>query len=117
MIHMRYLLNVIFIFNIALKAMKKIAGLLTSRYFSAGLIIDYGEEHAFTDSLRSIRNQKQYKGDDILKYPGECDLSAYVNFKALKYIVDGFQYLKHKGVIHQGFFLQLMGIDERYYLL
>jgi NADH dehydrogenase [ubiquinone] 1 alpha subcomplex assembly factor 7 len=93
--------------------MKQIAGLLNSRYFSAGLIIDYGEEHAFSDSLRAIRQQKQYKGDDILKYPGECDLSAYVNFKALKYIVDGYEHLKHKGVIHQGFFLQFMGIEDR----
>lgn len=97
--------------------MKQIAGLLVSRQYSAGLIIDYGEERAFTDSLRAIRKQIQYKGDDVLKYPGECDLSAYVNFKALKYVVDGFGYLKHKGVIPQAFFLELMGIEERYFVL
>lgn len=93
--------------------MKQIAGLLSSRQFSAGLIIDYGEERAYTDSLRAIRQQKQYKGDDVLMYPGECDLSAYVNFKALKYVVDTFGYLKHRGVMHQAIFLEIMGIEER----
>jgi SAM-dependent MidA family methyltransferase len=97
--------------------MKTISGLLASRYMSAGLFIDYGEEHAFSDSLRAIKNQKQFKGDDVLKYPGECDLSGYVNFKALQSVIDNLGFLKHKGCLQQGFFLEFMGIGERYEFL
>jgi len=90
-----------------------ISHLLSSRKQSASLIIDYGEENAFPNSLRGILNQKQYKDENILKYSGECDLSAYVNFQMLKHVVKNFRDLQCRGVLEQGVFLELMGIKSR----
>lgn len=87
--------------------------LLSSSKKSAGLIIDYGEEHGFSNSLRGIKEQKLYKDSDILKHTGECDLSAYVNFRALKNAVSHFKGLRVGGVMMQGDFLELMGIRDR----
>lgn len=53
---------------------------LIAKINGAALIIDYGEDHAFTDSIRGIRKHKFIREKDILQYPGECDLSVYVNF-------------------------------------
>jgi NADH dehydrogenase [ubiquinone] 1 alpha subcomplex assembly factor 7 len=75
-----------------------------------GLIIDYGEDHAFTNSFRAIKEQKIYKDHDILKYTGECDLTSYVNFRALKNVVNRFFGLKVGGLLTQHDFLGAMGI-------
>jgi NADH dehydrogenase [ubiquinone] 1 alpha subcomplex assembly factor 7 len=75
-----------------------------------GLIIDYGEDHAFSNSFRAIKNQKIYKDQDILKHTGECDLTSYVNFKALKSVVHRFNGLKVGGLMKQHDFLGAMGI-------
>ena len=47
----------------------------------AVLVIDYGEDHAFSDSVRAIRRHKYLSKQDLLDYPGEADLSVYVNFE------------------------------------
>lgn len=56
---------------------------LISKRNGAMLAIDYGENQAFSDSIRGIRRHKFIKNEDILEYPGEIDLSAYVNFAHL----------------------------------
>jgi SAM-dependent MidA family methyltransferase len=43
--------------------------------------MDYGENQGFSDSVRAIRNHKFVK--NVLDFPGEVDLSAYVNFLSL----------------------------------
>ena len=91
-----------------------ISHLLGSRKKASSLIIDYGEEAAFSNSLRGILKQRIYKDDDILKYSGECDLSAYVNFQMLKNVIKNFRNLQCRGVLEQGIFLELLGIKSRY---
>ena len=81
---------------------------------STGLLIDYGEDHAFTDSFRAIKDQKIYKNEDILKYTGEADLTSYVNFKAIKNVVYKFNSLKVGGILTQHDFLGAMGAMQLY---
>ena len=46
-----------------------------------GLIIDYGENHSFSNSFRALKNHKLIKDDDeILQNIGNIDLTSYVNF-------------------------------------
>lgn len=45
--------------------------------------IDYGDEGAFVDSVRAIKDHKYIPAPYFWQMPGECDLSAYVNFGAL----------------------------------
>ena len=51
----------------------------------AVLAIDYGEEGPLGDTLEAIKNHKFVH---ILDSPGEADLSAYVDFGALRQIID-----------------------------
>jgi SAM-dependent MidA family methyltransferase len=47
----------------------------------AALIVDYGEDHAFANSFRGIKNHQLIKDwDRIIKLVGTLDLTAYVNF-------------------------------------
>ena len=48
------------------------------------LIIDYGEDQALTDSIRAIRKHKYISKEEMLRNPGKADISAYVNFMALR---------------------------------
>jgi NADH dehydrogenase [ubiquinone] 1 alpha subcomplex assembly factor 7 len=94
--------------------MYSICYLLATTRLSQALICDYGEDQAFSNSFRAIKKQKLYKGDDILKYTGECDLSFYVNFKALKKVVSTYHgNLKFGGLMKQGDFLEVMQMYER----
>ena len=62
---------------------------LISKVGGGVLSIDYGEDHAFSDSIRGISNHKYLKNlDELLEVPGEADISAYVNFKALKEVAE-----------------------------
>lgn len=56
---------------------------LINKNNGAALVFDYGENHALQDSVRGIWNHKYIPNDQILDFPGEIDLSAYVNFMAL----------------------------------
>ena len=57
---------------------------IISRSGGCILNVDYGEEGSFTDSIRAIKDHKYVPAPYFWQIPGECDLSAYVNFSALK---------------------------------
>lgn len=45
------------------------------------MIIDYGEDHAFSDSFRGVKEHKLVKDwNEIISMVGTLDLTAYVNF-------------------------------------
>ena len=47
----------------------------------AGLVVDYGEDHSFSNSFRGFMEHKLIKDwDTILKNVGQMDLTSYVNF-------------------------------------
>jgi SAM-dependent MidA family methyltransferase len=76
----------------------------------AALIIDYGhEESGFGDTLQAVRG---HRFADILADPGAADLSAHVDFAALKReaVAAG---LKAYGPMPQGEFLLKLGLGER----
>ena len=46
------------------------------------LIIDYGEDHGFSNSFRGVKNHEIVKDEErILNNIGNIDLTAYVNFR------------------------------------
>ena len=69
------------------------------------LIIDYGQEGSGA-SLQAVRG---HRGADILDRPGETDLSAHVDFKALAEATG----LPCFGPVGQGAFLRRLGIMQR----
>ena len=74
--------------------------------------MDYGEEQAFQNSLRGIHKHKYVNEKEMLRRPGEVDLSAYVNFSAIREVARKEQL--HVGdLMPQGFFLESMGISLR----
>jgi len=79
----------------------------------AALIIDYGGEEGSTDSLRGFSRHEQV---DFLSRPGEIDVTADVDFTALRHAVNfSGKDKKHRafGPTTQGQFLASMGIVER----
>lgn len=56
---------------------------IISKHGGAILNTDYGDEGVFSDSIRAIKNHKYIPSPYFWQMPGECDLSAYVNFSAL----------------------------------
>ena len=78
----------------------------------AGLAIDYGENCALEDSLRGIKNHKYQSMKKILTQPGTIDLSAYVNFSALRAAAEAKE-LSVGGAIPQGMFLEKLGMPYR----
>ena len=79
----------------------------------AALIVDYGEDHAFSDSIRGIKDHKKKDIAEWIQYPGEYDISAYVNFRLLRGIAETFPKLNVSLPVPQGFFLESMGILPR----
>jgi Putative S-adenosyl-L-methionine-dependent methyltransferase len=83
----------------------------------AALIIDYGSELGSSDSLRGYTRHEQVH---FLSRPGEVDITADVDFAALKRAVeqqserqkDG-AVVRAFGPVSQGEFLMAMGIQER----
>lgn len=48
------------------------------------LVIDYGEDHSFSNSFRGLKNHKLVKDEnEILANIGNIDLTSYVNFNQL----------------------------------
>lgn len=80
------------------------------------LIADYGDDRAYSNSLRGIKSHKKLPEEEWLKEPGEVDLSAYVNFSALRGIAESAS-MKVVGSIPQGAFLECMGISARVEML
>lgn len=73
-----------------------------------GLIVDYGAAQVFGDSFRAF---KQHAIVDPFYLPGECDLTANVDFAYLKEAMDGL--VQSHGPITQGEFLERMGLQIR----
>jgi NADH dehydrogenase [ubiquinone] 1 alpha subcomplex assembly factor 7 len=86
---------------------------LINKVGGAALIIDYGENHGFSDSVRAIANHKFLPKEAILNKPGECDISAYVNFLALARAAQLVPGIKVPELIPQGLWLESMGITTR----
>jgi len=86
---------------------------LIAKTNGGALIIDYGENHALSDSVRGIRSHKYIPQDHLLEYPGEADLSAYVNFQALAHVARKTPNVQAYGPIPQGLFLESMGMNTR----
>ncbi len=88
--------------------MQRIAEVLARRG-GAGLFPDYGyEKPAIGDTLQALRDHEY---DDVLAHPGEADITAHVDFHALK------QAAKSHGLsartMSQGDFLLGLGLLER----
>lgn len=76
----------------------------------AGLIIDYGyTRHATGQTLQAVRKHRPV---DPLDTPGDCDLTAHVNFQLVAETAEAAG-AKAWGPVDQGVFLQKIGIIER----
>ncbi|CAL5220482.1 g2508 [Coccomyxa viridis] len=92
-----------------------LAGELAKRVTAEGgaaLVIDYGHDQPYADSLQAI---KDHSFVPVLSQPGLADLSAHVDFSAIKHSVntaEGSNASCH-GPITQAHFLEALGIRER----
>ena len=77
------------------------------QYGGAALIIDYGKSNPIGDSLQAVHN---HQPDNILDRPGESDLSAWVDFSAIKAAATDMRVL---GTRDQGDFLKSLGLYQR----
>mmetsp|Transcript_30244 Transcript_30244/g.46152 ORF Transcript_30244/g.46152 Transcript_30244/m.46152 type:complete len:636 (+) Transcript_30244:132-2039(+) len=92
---------------------------LLEKYGGAALIVDYGQEGS-TDSIRGFSRHEQVS---FLSRPGEVDITADVDFGALRHAVNHHSEKDKKkndndsiyafGPVTQGNFLASMGIIER----
>ncbi|KAJ7592848.1 S-adenosyl-L-methionine-dependent methyltransferase [Mycena floridula] len=73
-----------------------------------GLIIDYGQEGAASDSFRAFKDHKMV---DPFHRPGECDLTADVDFSYLRAAMENLVHVPP--AITQGEFLLKMGLVNR----
>ena len=80
----------------------------------AALFIDYGDDFAPTDSFRGI---SKHEFCSPLYRPGEIDLTADVDFAALRRAISHHDDIIVRGVETQNFFLKSMGIAERFEML
>ncbi|KAL8471512.1 hypothetical protein ACS0TY_028325 [Phlomoides rotata] len=74
------------------------------------LIIDYGLNGVISDSLQAIR---KHKFVDILDNPGSADLSAYVDYEAIRHSAEEVPGVSVHGPITQSEFLGSLGINFR----
>ena len=64
----------------------------------AALLVDYGEDHAFSNSFRGIKNHKLIKDwPTIFHHVGELDLTAYVNFQHISQVAS-----RNKDIVSNG---------------
>ncbi|KAK9807683.1 hypothetical protein WJX72_005978 [[Myrmecia] bisecta] len=82
-----------------------------AQHGGAALIVDYGQEGPYAASLQAIRSHKFVS---LLEQPGKADLSARVDFGALRSAAEGrgAEVACH-GLITQAQFLQSLGIQAR----
>jgi NADH dehydrogenase [ubiquinone] 1 alpha subcomplex assembly factor 7 len=89
------------------------AGLVAERIAREGgaaLIVDYGHERSAPgDTLQAVRGHDYA---DPLEAPGECDITAHVDFAALAH-VGARAGVRALGPVTQGAFLKRLGIDTR----
>jgi len=80
-----------------------------SRHKGAMLLIDYGKSSPIGDSLQAVRDHRPV---DILSQPGRTDISAWVDFEAIRNAADDAgSYVA--GPVDQGDFLKALGLFER----
>jgi NADH dehydrogenase [ubiquinone] 1 alpha subcomplex assembly factor 7 len=93
----------------ALKLLRELANRAAEAPLAA-LIIDYGhDESGYGDTLQAVR---AHRYADPLETPGEVDLSAHVDFAALKRSAEALG-LKAYGPLSQGAFLLKLGLGPR----
>lgn len=83
------------------------------RHQGAALLIDYGQDGPYENSLIGIRDHTFV---DVLSDPGKVDLSAYVDFDAIRHAVlkaSPTSSVQMYGPINQSVFLKALGIDSR----
>ena len=88
--------------------MQQLAGRI-ARHGGACLIIDYGKNDNFSDSLQAVSTHKPV---DLFYQPGNADISHWVDFAALRRaaIKTGARFL---GPVTQADFLMAIGLRER----
>ncbi|KAG5189176.1 S-adenosyl-L-methionine-dependent methyltransferase [Tribonema minus] len=74
------------------------------------LFIDYGEDHPAGDTVRAFRSHQEVH---VLAEPGMADITADVDFAALRRCADAVPGAVCHGPVPQGVFLQTMGAAER----
>lgn len=74
------------------------------------MTIDYGSNHSMSNTIRGIRNHKFV--NSFINDPGNCDLSAYVDFNLLTHICSSYfgDRLNSHGPISQFMFFEALGI-------
>jgi SAM-dependent MidA family methyltransferase len=80
----------------------------------AALLIDYG--HARSDAGDTFQAVAQHAYADPLKNPGQADITAHVDFDALKRAAEAAGAGAH-GPVEQGEFLRRLGIEARAHAL
>lgn len=80
-----------------------------AHYGGALLIIDYGKNDNYGDSLQAV---KSHQPSDLLAYQGEADITHWVDFNALATIAKE-NHARLIGPVPQGRFLLELGIAER----
>ncbi|OAX42701.1 DUF185-domain-containing protein [Rhizopogon vinicolor AM-OR11-026] len=87
---------------------RNIGKLIGTKDGGCALVVDYGADKPFGDSLRAF---KEHKIVDIFCSPGECDITANVDFTLLKESMADL--VSTHGPISQRDFLTRMGIQVR----
>ena len=90
----------------ALAVMKQLAKHIAA-HGGAALIVDYG--YAVPAGKATLQATSGHRHADVLERPGEVDLTAHVDFSALKQVAQA-QGAAVQGPIGQGEFLQVLGI-------
>ncbi|KAJ7702039.1 S-adenosyl-L-methionine-dependent methyltransferase [Mycena metata] len=99
---------------VGFKTMRKVGELLChtpdiKASLGCGLIVDYGGPRAFAESFRAFKNHAIV---DPFTTPGECDLTANVDFSYLQEAVADLGLRTH-GPLPQAAFLERMGLGVR----
>lgn len=79
------------------------------KHRGAGLIIDYGDDEVFTETLQAVTN---HRAAHLLSTPGMADITAHVSFTPLSTSVRKIG-CRVYGPIDQGEFLLSLGLKER----
>lgn len=91
----------------SLTFINKLANMIMAQK-GAALIIDYGYDEVHVgDTLQAVKN---HQFSPVLEDPGEADLTAHVDFQALKIYAPE---VAISGTVTQGVFLKNMGINIR----
>mmetsp|Transcript_37028 Transcript_37028/g.86086 ORF Transcript_37028/g.86086 Transcript_37028/m.86086 type:complete len:202 (+) Transcript_37028:426-1031(+) len=82
-----------------------------AQFGGAGLVVDYGEDHAPANSLQAVRSHSYV---NPLEDVGMADITCHVDFSALlKAARDASPTIHTLGPVTQGHFLLDMGLPER----